>query len=34
MEGDEGVKTVDGRTCVYAGKKSAIHAACVVHPKP
>ncbi|KAJ1473395.1 inorganic H+ pyrophosphatase-domain-containing protein [Baffinella frigidus] len=30
MEGDEGVKTVDGRTCVYAGKKSAVHASCVV----
>jgi Na+/H+-translocating membrane pyrophosphatase len=30
MEGDEGVKTTDGRTVVYAGKKSAIHAATVV----
>mmetsp|Transcript_45298 Transcript_45298/g.92478 ORF Transcript_45298/g.92478 Transcript_45298/m.92478 type:complete len:896 (-) Transcript_45298:201-2888(-) len=30
MNGDEGIKTTDGRMCVYAGKKSAAHAAVVV----
>jgi inorganic pyrophosphatase len=30
MEGDEGIETTDGRMCIYAGKKSAIHAAAVV----
>eukprot|EP00802_Teleaulax_amphioxeia_P002564 Tamp_02567.p1 GENE.Tamp_02567~~Tamp_02567.p1 ORF type:complete len:958 (-),score=237.61 Tamp_02567:1210-4083(-) len=30
MQGEEGVPTVDGRVCIYAGKKSTIHAACVV----
>jgi len=30
MQGEEGVQTVDGRTCIYSGKKSTIHAACVV----
>ena len=30
MAGEEGVPTVDGRMCIYAGKKSTIHAATVV----
>eukprot|EP00960_Hanusia_phi_P054408 762645-Hanusia_phi.AAC.3 len=30
MQGDEGVRTVDGRTVIYAGKKSNVHAAAVV----
>jgi Na+/H+-translocating membrane pyrophosphatase len=30
MAGEEGVKTVDGRMCVYAGKKSNVHSATVV----
>jgi len=30
MQGEEGVPTVDGSTCIYEGKKSAIHAATVV----
>ena len=30
MSGEEGVKTVDGRMCVYAGKKSNVHASTVV----
>ena len=30
MQGEEGVPTTDGRMCIYAGKKSTIHAACVV----
>jgi len=30
MQGEEGVKSTDGRMCVYAGKKSNIHAAVVV----
>lgn len=29
-QGEEGVRTTDGRTVVYAGKKSAAHAAAVV----
>ncbi len=30
MAGDEFVMSVDGRKCVYAGKKSAAHAGAVV----
>jgi len=30
MNGDEGIKTTDGRMCVYAGKKSQVHSAVVV----
>eukprot|EP00945_MAST-04E_sp_MAST-4E-sp1_P006956 g6956.t1 len=30
MEGEEPVECLDRRLCVYAGKKSAAHAACVV----
>jgi hypothetical protein len=30
MQGEEGVPTTDGRMCIYAGKKSSIHAATVV----
>ena len=30
MNGEEGVRTTDGRLCVYAGKKSKVHAACVI----
>jgi len=30
MAGEEGVPTYDGRVCVYAGKRSNVHAACVV----
>jgi hypothetical protein len=30
MEGEEGVQTTDGRTVIYAGKKSKVHAAAVV----
>ena len=30
MNGEEGIPTVDGRVCIYAGKKSKVHAACVI----
>jgi inorganic pyrophosphatase len=30
MAGEEGIPTTDGRLCIYAGKKSNVHAAAVV----
>ena len=30
VAGEEGIPTTDGRLCIYAGKKSNVHAAAVV----